>query len=85
VPWPFLIEFRCDVVAVACKGQAPLSQIVRDFGISESCLHRWLKLADIEEGTGVTGSEPAELRDLRRLLCAPAASCPWPRRRAVTR
>jgi hypothetical protein len=34
------------VVAVARKGQAPLSQIARDFGISESCLHHWLKLAD---------------------------------------
>jgi transposase len=37
-------------------------------GISESCLHRWLKLADIEEGTrpGVTAAESAELRELRR-------------------
>src|ERR1700751_3889354 len=68
MPKPFPIEFRRDVVAVARKGQAPLSQIAKDFGISESCLHRWLKLADIEEGTrpGVTASESAELRDLRR-------------------
>jgi transposase-like protein len=34
------IEFRRDVVAVARKGEAPLSQIAKDFGISESCLHR---------------------------------------------
>jgi transposase len=68
VPKPFPIEFRRDVVAVARKGQAPLSQIAKDFGISESCLHRWLKLAGIEEGTrpGVTASESAELRELRR-------------------
>lgn len=68
VPKPFPVEFRRDVVAVARKGQAPLSQIARDFGISESCLHRWLKLADIEEGTrpGVTAAESAELRELRR-------------------
>lgn len=34
----------------------------------ESCLHRWLKLAGIEEGTrpGVTAPESAELRELRR-------------------
>ncbi|MGN6176152.1 MAG: transposase, partial [Streptosporangiaceae bacterium] len=51
MPKPFPVEFRRDVVAVARKGQAPLSQIARDFGISESCLHRWLKLADIDEGT----------------------------------
>jgi hypothetical protein len=31
VPKPFPIEFRYDVVAVARKGQAPLSQIARDF------------------------------------------------------
>jgi len=56
------------VVAVARKGEAPISQIAKDFGISESCLHRWLKLAGIEEGTrpGVTTAESAELRELRR-------------------
>jgi transposase len=67
-PKPFPIEFRRDVVAVARKSQTLPSLIARDFGISESCLHRWLKLADIEEGTrpGVTASESAELRELRR-------------------
>jgi hypothetical protein len=34
------IEFCRDVVAVARKGEAALSQIAKDFGISESCLHR---------------------------------------------
>jgi transposase len=68
VPKPFPIEFRRDVVAVARKGQAPVSRIARDFGISESCLHRWLQQADIEDGVrpGVTQAEPAELRELRR-------------------
>ena len=27
-----------------------VAQIAKDFGISESCLHRWLKHADIEDG-----------------------------------
>ena len=68
MPKAFPIEFRRDVVAVARKGEAPLSQIARDFGISESCLHRWLKVADRDEGirAGVTGSESAELRELRK-------------------
>ena len=68
MPKAFPIEFRCDVVAVARKGEAPLSQVAKDFGISESCLHRWLKLADIDEGVrpGVTSSESAELRELRK-------------------
>jgi putative transposase len=45
VPKAFPAEFRRDVVAVARKGQASLAQIAKDFGISESCLHRWVKLA----------------------------------------
>jgi transposase len=67
MPKAFPIEFRRDVVAVARKGEAPLSQVAKDFGISESCLHRWLKLADIDDGVrpGVTSSESAELRELR--------------------
>ena len=47
---PYPKEFRDDVVAVARKGQAPLNQIARDFGISEGALSNWLKRADIEDG-----------------------------------
>jgi transposase len=68
MPKAFPLEFRRDVVAVARKGEAPLSQIAEDFGISESCLHRWLKLADVDDGVrpGTTSSESAELRELRK-------------------
>ena len=68
MPKAFPIEFRRDVVAVARKGEAPLLQIAKDFGISESCLHRWLKLADVDDGVrpGVTSSESAELRELKK-------------------
>ena len=68
MPKAFPIEFRRDVVAVARKGEAPLSQIAKDFGISESCLHRWLNLADIEDGVrpGVMAAESAELRELKK-------------------
>jgi transposase len=68
MPKAFPIEFRRDVVAVARKGEAPLSQLAKDFGISESCLHRWLNLADIAEGNrpGVTTSESVELREARK-------------------
>lgn len=68
MPKAFPLEFRRDVVAVARKGEAPLSQIARDFGISESCLHRWLKLADRADGIkpGEAASDSAELRELRK-------------------
>jgi transposase len=68
MPEAFPLEFRRDVVAVARRREAPISQIAKDFGISESCLHRWLKLADVEDGLrpGITQAEAAEMRELRK-------------------
>ena len=68
MPKAFPLEFRQDVVAVARQGQAPLAQGAKDFGGSESCLQRWVKLADIEDGRrpGVTVLESAELRELKK-------------------
>jgi transposase-like protein len=53
---------------VARRGDAPIKQIARDFGISESCLRNWLQAADVEDGgrPGTAAPESAELRDLRR-------------------
>lgn len=63
-------EFRDDVVAVARRGDAPIAQIARDFGISESCLRNWLAKADVEDGIkpGVTSTESAELREARKKI-----------------
>ena len=68
MPRPHPKEFRDDVVAVARRGEAPIAQIAKDFGISESCLRNWLHAADVEDGVrpGVTSSESAELRELKR-------------------
>ena len=70
MPAPHPKEFRDDVVAVARRGDAPVSQIARDFGISESCLRNWLAKADVEEGVrpGVTSTENAELREARKKI-----------------
>ncbi len=38
-------EFRDDVVALALSGQAPKSQVAKDFGISDQTLSNWLKKA----------------------------------------
>ena len=72
---PFPAEFQRDVIAVARKGEASVSQVAQDFGISESCLQRWLKIADREDGLappatadrggGSSREESAELRELR--------------------
>lgn len=68
MPKAFPEEFRRDVVAVARRKQAPLSQIAKDFGISEACVHRWLKRAEIEDGSrpGLTLAEEAEIRELKK-------------------
>jgi transposase len=68
VPKPFPKEFRQDVIAVARRSEASVASVAKDFGISESCLHRWLQAADIEEGVrpGTTSSESAELRELKK-------------------
>ncbi|WP_169745943.1 IS3 family transposase [Actinocatenispora sera] len=68
MPKPYPREFRDNVVAVARAGGAPLTQIAKDFGISESCLSNWLKAADVADGNrpGVTREESQELRELKR-------------------
>ena len=50
MPKAFPAEFRADVVAIARKREVPMRQIAQDFGISESCLHRWVQQAEIDDG-----------------------------------
>jgi transposase len=68
VPKAFPLEFRRDVIAVARKSDDSIAKVAKDFGISESCLQRWLAQADVEDGVraGVPAGESAELRELRR-------------------
>lgn len=68
MPAPHPKEFRDDVIAVARKGETPIAQLARDFGISESCLRNWLSAADVEDGIrpGATKADSEELKELRR-------------------
>src|SRR5436309_5091419 len=68
MPKAFPLEFRRDVVAVARRKEAPMSQIAIDFGVSESCLHRWVNRAEVEDGVrdGLTLAEDAEIRELKK-------------------
>ena len=70
MPKPYPQEFRDDVVAVARKGGAPLNQIAKDFGISEGCLHNWMKRADVADGNrpGPPVADAAELREARKRI-----------------
>lgn len=61
MPKPFPMEFRRDVIAVARQGDQSIAQVARSFGISQSCLSRWLKIADREGGATAGLSEaPAQ-------------------------
>ena len=61
-------EFRRRAVELARLREKPIAQIAKDLGISESCLRRWMDLADVAEGhkEGLTKDERAELVRLRR-------------------
>lgn len=67
-------EFRRDVIAVARKGESSVRQVAKDFGVSESCLARWLRLADRDDGVSAASApsgkavEQAELRDAQKRL-----------------
>ena len=73
MPAPHPPEFRRRAVELARGKTAPVAQIARDLGISESCLRNWMARADVEEGRreGLTSDERKELvrprRDKRRL------------------
>ena len=76
MPTPYPQELGRDVIAVARQGEQSIAQVARSFGISESCLARWIKIADREDGLAVGGSPAptapagqdlaAENRELRK-------------------
>jgi len=64
----FPTEFRRDVVAVARRREAPITQIAKNFGISPACVHRWLTLTDIGSSaqTGTAAEDSTELRETKK-------------------
>lgn len=70
MPKKFPDEFREDVVRVA-RNRGPgvtIREIAADFGIHQGTLEKWLHLDRVDSGEkpGVTTSEQAEIRELRR-------------------
>src|SRR3954465_4920298 len=72
VPRPYPREFRDDVVRVARNRDdgVTIEQIATDFGVHPMNLTKWMRQADIDEGTkpGKSTGESAELRDARRRI-----------------
>jgi len=80
VPKAYPKEFREDVVRVFKESGSTIAQVAKDFGVSASCLQRWL--AQDEEASGASGAggasgnsgsgrptaEPAELREAKKRI-----------------
>jgi transposase-like protein len=66
VPRPYPTEFRADVVAVARRGNAPISQVAKDFGITESCLCNWLHAADVVDSSACGSTKSTSDESTRR-------------------
>ncbi len=70
MPKPYPQEFRDDVVRVARNREdgVTLDQIAADFGVHPVTLSKWMRQADVDDGTkpGTSSGESAELRELRR-------------------
>jgi transposase len=67
MPTAYGAEFRQDVIDVARKGEAPLAQIAKDFGLSVTTLKRWIAMAERKEsGAGPAATESAEMRELKK-------------------
>ena len=72
MPKPYPKEFRDDVVNVA-RSREPgqtIKQIAADFGIAESCLHNWMRRADVKDGLkpGTPAAENVELREAKKRI-----------------
>lgn len=65
MPKAYPAEFRRDVVALARKREVPWTQLAKDFGISEACVHNWVKKADRADANGGEDSLRAESSELR--------------------
>ena len=68
MPRTYPPEFRRRAVELARLREKPIARIAADLGIAGSCLHRWLRQADVDEGhrEGLTSDGRVELVRLRR-------------------
>ncbi|WP_432181368.1 transposase [Streptomyces sp. NBC_00063] len=72
MPKSYPEEFRQDVVRVARNGGpgVTVEQVAADFGVHAMTLWKWMRRADIDDGTkpGVTSQGNTELREARGAL-----------------
>ena len=72
MPKPFPREFREDVIRVYRESDSSMAQVAKDFGISASCLKRWLMIDDRNSATpspaGRAANESDALREAHKRI-----------------
>jgi transposase len=70
MPRPHPRELRTAAVAAARLGAAPIGEVAKDFGISDSCLRNWVRHANVHDARrpGTVAQESVEVQELRRRL-----------------
>ncbi len=70
MPKAFPKEFREDVIRVYKDSDASMAQVAKDFGISPSCLKRWLSIDERNSSSGRTtpASESDALREANKRI-----------------
>ena len=72
MPKAFPNEFREDVIRVYRDSDASLAQVAKDFGISPSCLKRWLTIDERRSTTAAipprSASESEALREANKRI-----------------
>ena len=72
MPKAFPKEFRADVIRVYRESDSSMAQVAKDFGISPSCLKRWLTIDDRNRarssGSTPAGSESEALREANKRI-----------------
>jgi transposase len=73
MPKAFPREFRQDVIRVYRDSDASMAQVAKDFGVSASCLKRWLVIDERSSsrasgGSRAGGGESDELREANKRI-----------------
>src|SRR3954466_5440843 len=69
VPKPFPQELREDVIRVYRDSDASMAQVAKDFGVSASCLKRWLVIDERESSPPAgTGGDSADVREANKRI-----------------
>ncbi|WP_438672097.1 transposase [Spongiactinospora gelatinilytica] len=64
----FTPEFRAEIVELCRRGDRPISEVARDFDLTETSVRQWVRQAEIDAGErdGLTSGEREEPAALRR-------------------